>query len=297
MIPNFPVFKELDYKLYKDLSAYIEKFKPNSCEFCLGNLYAWREVFKTEVTLMRGNLCILFHDQENGDFFIEPLGEKDIIETIKDCLDYCRQMFHVRENLVNQLELSTNYRVIEAPEYFEYLYFTSELAEFKGTAFHSKRNHISKFKKAHPEFKNHLIISDDRDRVGLLFDQWSLKRMGRGTIKKVSSAALKQAIIGAFDHFSRVPFMGNLVESHGEDLGFIIGSPLNKNTIVVHFQCGLSHVPGIYQILLQEFCSRVQEQFRYINLEQDSAVAGLRKMKLSYHPCKIEKYYKIIQEQ
>jgi len=50
-------------------------------------------------------------------------------------------------------------------------------------------------------------------------------------------------------------------------------------------------VPGLYQTLYREFLKREAQTCRFINMEQDLGIEGLRKAKLSYHPCAMVKKF------
>jgi hypothetical protein len=75
--------------------------------------------------------------------------------------------------------------------------------------------------------------------------------------------------------------------------GFILGSRLNPETASVHFQYGDPSLRGISQTLLWEACNKTFSSFKYINLEQDLGIPGLRKAKLSYYPLRLEKKFEI----
>jgi hypothetical protein len=86
---------------------------------------------------------------------------------------------------------------------------------------------------------------------------------------------------------------GGAVLAAGRILGFILGSPLNRDTITIHFQYGDPGAPGVMQVLLQESAAQTFSGFTYMNLEQDLGIGGLRTSKLSYHPHKLVKKYQV----
>lgn len=75
--------------------------------------------------------------------------------------------------------------------------------------------------------------------------------------------------------------------------GLIIASPLNNETAVVHFQYADPKTPGASQTLLWAACNSLLLPFSLVNLEQDLGVAGIRKAKLSYHPCRLVAKYDV----
>lgn len=293
MIPKFPLFKTLDLSLKDEIASYLAKFPSITCELCLANIYIWSKTNQVQLTLINDNLCLLVTCPDIPPFFIEPIGNNLLTKTIYDCLKYCGYMLHLSEDSLKNFTLSSNYQIVETPEYFEYVYATQELGIMKGTKFHGKRNHISQFKRLFPNFKYLPITKDFKDEALKIFSLWT-HNATRTSLKKSSAFAQESAIANAFAYFNDFNFNGGYIEVDNKVLGFVLGSPLNQNTINLHFQYGVPGVHGIYPVLLQQFCLQAQKQFTYINLEQDLGVAGLRKMKLSYHPERIDKKYSII---
>ena len=72
-----------------------------------------------------------------------------------------------------------------------------------------------------------------------------------------------------------------------------IAQRLNPNTLVMHVLKANPNIPGLYQLIFNEFLSREARGYEFVNLEQDLGVEGLRKSKLSYHPSGMIKKYKI----
>lgn len=101
----------------------------------------------------------------------------------------------------------------------------------------------------------------------------------------------------AFDNSSRhieeLNLTGGILSIDGGAKGFIIGSPLNRETVCVHFQHAEPGFPGIYQTILNEACKTSFAGYKYINLEDDAGSEGLRKAKLSYYPIKLEEKFRI----
>jgi hypothetical protein len=53
------------------------------------------------------------------------------------------------------------------------------------------------------------------------------------------------------------------------------------------------NIPGLYQIINQEFLMHGSEGCRYVNREQDLGIDGLRQAKMSYNPVKFVKKYQV----
>jgi hypothetical protein len=108
-----------------------------------------------------------------------------------------------------------------------------------------------------------------------------------------SVACQRQALDRAFAAFENLSMSGLAVFTEGGMSGFVLGSPLNAETAVVHFFYADSSLRGIYQILLQESCRSIFSAYPLVNLEEDLGIPGLRRTKMSYNPLRLEKKFLI----
>ena len=82
-----------------------------------------------------------------------------------------------------------------------------------------------------------------------------------------------------------------MINVDGKVCAFCFGERLNVDTMVVHIMKARNDMDGLYTVILNEFLKRECTGFKYVNLEQDLGMEGLRKSKTSYHPIKrIKKY-------
>jgi uncharacterized protein len=293
MIPKFPKTLPVSFEIKETIRNFLYQSQPAICELSLGNIYVWLDIDRTEATLINDNLCLLLQPMNGAPYFLEPIGNHKLDDTVDACLDKIGRLSRVSENFVNRLSNVSKYQITPLPDQFDYVYLTQEMAELKGQKFDAKRNHIHKFKNKFPDYQCHDVTASFFEPAMILFQQWS-KKIAAAIPTEFEGLEQRIALTNAFQHFGCCNFRGVYIESDGKVLGFNLGSKLNDNTFIIHFQFGLSEVPGIYQILLQEMCSRLQADFPLVNLESDLGIPGLRKMKLSYHPYKIEKKYEII---
>lgn len=288
-IPSFPNFKKIDLTLKNDLLAYLNSYRCTISELNLHTILMWQHMDSPEATLINGNLCILLH--EFGEtFFLEPIGNNLIPQTIATCLNYCGTLSHLSEQFISQLPHANNYQLKELPEFFDYIYSTKDLAELKGSKYHSKRNHISTFLKEYTNFACKEITVDFKDHALKIFDQWASGiKSNKNDLIPLSEQ--RESVVNAFEIFSAMNFTGKYLEVNNQPVGFAMGSQLNSDTFELHFLYCLAEISGGYQMLLQQFCKQIQDKFPLISLEEDLGIAGLRKMKLSYHPIQIVKKY------
>jgi len=288
MLPEYPKFKPIEIKDKK----YFEDNRLNICESAFANLVLWRDFDRPEITLINQNPCVLINPINEPPFFLQPFGNHDLLQTIKVCLDRTKKLSRVSEDIINQLPVQ-EFKIKCLRSHFDYIYSVQKLAELKGRKLDGKRNHIKKFKNRHPDYKFLKLGSEDEKEALELFEQWFKIRQESRFFPKLAHEAQKKAIKNAFHYFKELELIGGKLIIDNQLAGFVLGSKVNPEMISLHFMYTHPHIQGISPTLLQEACQNLYQNFKYINLEQDLGIPGLRKSKLSYYPDIIEKKYEI----
>ena len=105
------------------------------------------------------------------------------------------------------------------------------------------------------------------------------------------------AIIESFGHFAELDYLGGAIRIAGKVQAFTIGEMMNADTVVVHIEKADPAITGLYPMINQEFCRRLDAGVAYVNREEDMGNAGLRKAKESYYPARlVEKYELTLRE-
>jgi len=292
MIPAYPVFKPIEAADLTELAAVLDLRKPEESELSLANLFIWKDFDRPQATRINGNICVLLHPLNEEPFFLEPLGEAKLMDTVQTCLQYAKRLARVSETFSGRLEQEA-LRVCTIRSQFDYIYLREELAGLRGKKYDGKRNHVKRFKKNHPDWVYIPLGPFMRDPVFALFESWCCTKRDSIYFQRLDEESQHRALSRAFDAFTELDMLGGVVQAGGQVVGFILGSPLNRDTITVHFQYGDPEAPGVMQVLLQESAAQTFSGFTYLNLEQDLGIVGLRTSKLSYHPLKLVKKYQI----
>lgn len=293
MLPQFPKFKNLEYKDRDLIAQYLKKIHISTCELALTNLFIWKEFDKPQYTLINGNLCLFLIPPNEPPYFLEPLGHHKFFETINICLKYTERISRASERFISKLPYK-KYRIKCLRNHFDYIYQTQILADLKGKKFDGKRNHIKRFKKHYPDYEFIPLTPKHKEEALNLYENW-FKGKGSFTPETKSLAYRSQrgALEEALINYEKLNLSGGAIFVKNALKGFIIGSPLNPETISVHFQYGHPEMPGIFQALLWEAANKTFSSYKYMNLEQDLGLPGLRKAKLSYYPLKLEKKFEV----
>lgn len=274
------------------MTEHLTRYQPTICELAVSNLYLWQDFDRGAYTFINGNLCFLIHLINDSPYFLEPVGDQKIEETIAVCLRHTGRLSRVSEKSLLTLPLKL-LRAHCLRGQSDYVYLTKELAEFKGRRFDGKRNHIKKFKKHFPDYQYLPVTPAFKEQALALFEEWFEARKATQFFQKLAYTAQKTALTKAFDLFETLRLSGGAIVAEGKLKAFVIGSRLNKNTVTAHFQYSDTTAQGVTQTLWQEACSKTFADYPRINLEQDLGIPGLRKAKMSYYPEKIEQKYEI----
>ena len=265
---------------------------PSICEWAPANLVIWKDFDHPRKFTIHQNLCILISPPNEGPYFLEPIGNHKITETVDICLKQAGRISRASEDFIKKLP-KERYVIEELREQFDYIYARETLAGLKGKKFDGKRNHIQKFRRHFPDYQfRPLSPADEKDALGL-FDKWFDYKKETTYFSKLSHPSQKRLIQNAFLYFEKLELSGGAIYNQGGMLGFILGSQISPEMATVHFMFGNPIYPGIAQILLWEACNKTFSSYKFINLEQDLGIAGLRQAKLSYYPLRLEKKFEL----
>ncbi len=289
MIPEYPKFKPFELRD-------IKKHGSNICEFAPANLIIWKEFDKPKITSINQNTCILISPPNEDPFFLGPLGNNKLAETIETCLKHTGKISRATEGFVSQIDRS-KYHIKCLRNQFDYIYETKSLAELKGRKLDGKRNHIKKFKEHFPDYEFIKLNKDNKKTALKLFEIWFEMKKHSRFFPKLAYISQKKALESAFNHFDELNFLGGAILIDNEIAAFTLASPLNSEMMDVHFMYGHPGIRGITQVVQWEASNKSFSRYKYLNLEQDLGIPGLRKAKLSYYPLRLEKKFEITLKQ
>ncbi len=177
------------------------------------------------------------------------------------------------------------YKIIPEREIWDYLYYTKDLIELRGRKYQQKRNHINRFRQYY-RFSYNSFSPEDIPGCIEIYQQWAADKNTTPEIEE-ERLALKEAL----ENFSALSLKGGVIRVEGKVQAFAIGSRLNKDTALIHFEKANPEFSGIYAAINQFFVKKEWPDTKYINREDDMGIPGLRQSKKRYHPLRmIEKY-------
>jgi uncharacterized protein len=292
MIPEYPNFKPLEIDQCEEIAAQLAPTPRDICELCVGNLFIWQDFDRPQVTLINKNVCALLSPPNEPPYFLEPFGTLQLKETVDLCLKHAGRISRASELFIAQLP-SNVYKTNPLRNHFDYIYETKVLAELKGKKYDGKRNHVKKFQQRNPGYEYLPLNSSFKDEALALFERWFAIRAESKYFPRLAYTAQKAAVTAAFDNFERLQLRGGALLIDKKLRGFTLGSLINPELVSVHFMYGDPNLQGVSQTLLWEACNKTYAAVKYADLEQDLGIPGLRTMKLSYQPLKLEQKFEL----
>lgn len=293
MIPEYPELKPVELADKEEVDKFLELYPPEICELSFANIYIWRHWEKSQLTKINGNLCVLCSPPDEPAYFLEPVGENNLDETVQICLSLGPRLSRVSERFLKKLR--GTYSIQEDRDNFDYVYLTKDLAELKGKKYDGKRNLIKKFEK---NYRAEVRPLSEEDLPGCLelLGRWEENSPEESRIADDRTRAASTAIREALNNFNQLELGGIVVVIGGRVEGFCLGEKLNPETGVVHVELANREIAGLHQFMNRECARTIWKEYAYINREQDAGLPGLRRSKLSYHPHHFVKKYNLTRQ-
>lgn len=288
-IPDYPQFIALDLEHKVLFDQAFKKYSPEISEFTFTNLFSWRGAYNYMVSLLDG-LLILRLDASEFTRFLQPLGTADPTEVIGRVLEDTKGAFiRIPEDAAGFFEKSNRFRVEEDINNWDYLYLSSDLIDLSGRKYDGKRNLIKKFKSEY-DYAYMDIKAHDAALILEFEEAWcAIKDCDHVEGLNNEREVIRQIIA----HFADFGLKAGVIKVKGKIRAVAIAEALNTDTLVIHILKADPAMAGLYQVMLNDFLRAHAKAYKYVNLEQDLGIAGLRASKQSYHPVKMIKKYTI----
>ncbi len=287
MIPSYPGFRPLDKS---DRELFEESFRenpPQISEYTFTNIYAWRQIYKFQVSLLDG-FIILRSDKKEEQQFFSPIGKGDIKKIITEILEDSRSQFvRLPEEVKAVFDNDKKFKSEFDPDNSDYLFAAGDLVNLRGRKYDGKRNLIKKFKAAYSYEYVKLQGYNVKECLEFEEDWCGIKDCDSTPGLGEERYALREML----ENFSDFHLIAGAIKVKSRMSALALAQALNPDTLVMHILKANPEMAGLYQIMNNEFLSRESSGFTYVNLEQDLGVEGLRKTKLSYHPLRMIKKY------
>jgi hypothetical protein len=285
-MPAFPEFTPLGLEHRQVVEEYLTKFPPVSSELNYTEIFAWRPVRNTKISMHEGTICVSF-EKKGHLYFAVPEGSCGLGGIVETLLQWARQggreaeVCFFTEEQAKCLEASgKNFIIGTDRASSDYVYLTSDLIELKGRKYDGKRNQIKQFTRNYI-FEMAPITQETLGMAVEFQKKWcELRPCEPGSMLADEAAAIDEM----FGNFTKLSIFGAVLKVNGRPSGYTLAGELNPTTAVIYVEKALHEYRGIYQALNQMFAEKHLSKYEFINREQDVGDDGLRHAKMSYHP-------------
>lgn len=243
---------------------------------------------------LEGFFCVWAFDKGTVYLPLPPMGPGDFRRILPWCFAFMDQ-HNVRPEIsrIENLSLSDIPRETLAefrirPGYPDYVYQRKDIVELQGRAFRGKRSDCRAFAK-NPAIEYRPYQPSDEPACRVLFERWQSHRMGktRDPVARKLLEDSRSCHLRALAQGGAMGLIGRVICVRKNLVAYTFGFPLNQETFVVALEVTDPSFRGASAYIFREF-SRELEAYRYINVMDDSGLPGLRRLKRSYHPWRLE---------
>ena len=269
------------------INYYLNYADTRSCEMTFANSYLWSRHYDTGFAIVEDML--VFGYTSGTTSFTVPAGPGDLKKTIDILMAYCQekgtpfQLHNVTRKDFDRLEelYPGMLTIAYERDYADYVYETEKLARLSGKKYHSKKNHINKFKALYPDWSYEPITKDNIEECFQMGLRW---RELNGCEEDEEKHAEICVALNFLRLFEELEMRGGALRVNGKIAAFTIGEPVGKDTLVVHIEKAFADIQGAYTMINQQFAGHEGNGFMYLNREEDMGEEGLRQAKMSYKP-------------
>ncbi|HFE9682426.1 TPA: DUF2156 domain-containing protein [Clostridium perfringens] len=295
------MFKKITLKDKYLYYKYINKNKFLSCEYSFATLFMWKEFNNIEYDILNNIFIIKKYDNNNGDFFMEPLGDIDDSSLINiiNHLELIRKeeerkwLFgDISIGFLNRLKGIYKEDLIfeEEVNNFDYVYDFNDLINLSGKKFRKKRNKYNQFIKNYnykTEFFKSFLDNKEKKECLEFLDKWYLENKQKDDEFLAEINGTRNLI----NYLEKLDL--DLIKLYVDNklIGISIGERFNDRTYIVHVEKCLKDFNGAYAFINNALLKNSFLDLKYVNREEDLGVLGLRKSKMSYNPKFLERKY------
>lgn len=270
----------------KWVDACFKNVKSFNCEYTFGNLFVWSTAYSTTICRYKDFLMCRWGKGKELKYSL-PIGSGDFKDAVNQILNDAKQnevnpsIYGVTENYKKLLDeyFPGEFTYAYDDGYNDYIYSVEKMASLRGKKYHSKRNHITNFKKNNPDWSFETINKNNINECIALHTEWIKNH------EDDSDFSFEfEAVLTAFEYYDQLDFVGGLIRVDGKVIAYTLGERHSDVLFVSHFEKAPAEVQGAYPIINQEFTKNCLMDYEFVNREEDLGIEGLRKAKQSYNP-------------
>ena len=293
-------FQPVDISKRSMMEGYFSQWGGHSCQYSFMSAFGTQGMFGDKVCEKDNFLYILRTKRctQTERVYLFPLGDFEdrtaLRNAVMNVLDDARsynlpaRFDSVNKNaaeLVQEL-FSELFRVEPSRSYSEYIHKRSNLADYPGHKFSSRRYDYNLFFRRYAGRVNVSLINEEHIPAIREFQaRWLTERKDTADFDlKEELDAENVGVCRWLDNFSELGLSGIAVFIDGIMKGYAFGYHMYGGYYDVLVEKGDNDTEDIYCVLVRELVRRCCADCEYINREEDCGTPGLRKAKMSYRP-------------
>lgn len=294
-------FKPVCFEAMKHIWPLLALSPSRTCDFSYGGLLIWAPLFGYEYAVTDNTLFI--RGRLEGDFskaaFSLPSGEMPLRESLRLLGRGARlrgeslRLSAVPEYALPEVMSLKPSRVVELPDWADYMYDITLLATLAGKKMAKKRNHVNKFEASCPDAELHCMTAANIPDALRLLDSINASAPDVPYIARAERQLCADTLALMAGHDT--PMYGAILYAQGRPVAFTVGD-IKGDTLFIHIEKADRAVPGAYEAINKYFAARMLAShpgLRYVNREDDAGDPGLRYAKRSYHPLAMLKKFDV----
>lgn len=299
--PRFPQFKSLSLEDREKIQEYLTLYPSQASDYTFTNMFIWRAYYQVQWSIAGDWLLILYNPLQWGYYFLQPIGPPGRGEITLQMLQWLRDAKDEPEpridrgdgDYVQEIKNLSELAIENVRDQADYVYLSQNLIQLTGRKYHSKKNHLNKFRKSF-NFTYELLMPDMVQECAHVLKKWcNWRECEKNLIMRAEFEAVYQALL----HYSELKLSGGLIRIENTVEAFAMGELMNRDTAIIHVEKANPKIQGSFTAINQQFAEHQWQDVKYINREQDLGVEGLRNAKLSYNPDHMVDKYRIRMKQ
>ncbi len=287
------VFKPVEIQDRDIIYRYMSEFGEGSCQHSFVSMFSLSEKYgdsfdeKDDVLYtLRRNLC-----DDDYRVYLAPMGHGDRKEAFLNILSDAER-YKKKVKFITLTEEYAEFLKNEFPDRFiikedrdlaEYVYSTEQMSAFSGSKLQERRREVRHFWSIYGDRASvKRITPSDLDEIWDFEKNWVIINASshdREAIERESRMISRQISL-----FDELQLSGVVVRIDGSVRGFGYGTKLSDEYYDAIAEKGDRSIPGMYKILRMESVKQCAMECKYVNMEEDLGIEGLRAIKYIYNP-------------
>lgn len=246
------------------------------------SLYLWRNAMGLKLYLAEDCFTVKCTGRGSNTWFF-PCGEKNAVyRFLERHQEADFSLCYLRKQDVEFLEEVFPGAFLFQPEQDadEYLYDREGHRTLRGKAYANVRTQLHKVMREHRLWAE-TLTEQNVEQVWEVLQQWSALRQRQQRTDGLENASVdREGILCR----KELGITGIIVYMDGEPYAVEAGYPLSGDTYDLYLSKEKAQVPGLAYYAKRIFFLSLDARYRYINMEEDLGLEGLRKMKTILAP-------------